>query len=79
MCSSDLDCPKEIAIPDYFGIYNGYSRFPAEGWKIGPVYASITQTNGKASDCIHCRACEKNCPQQIPITKWLEKVAKALE
>jgi len=73
------DCPKGIAIPDYFRIYNGYSRFPAEGWKIGPVYASIAQTNGKASDCIHCRACEKNCPQQIPITKWLEKVAKALE
>jgi hypothetical protein len=73
------ECPKEIAIPDYFRIYNGYSRFPAEGWKIGPVYASIAQSNGKASDCIHCRACEKNCPQQIPITKWLEKVAKALE
>lgn len=73
------DCPKGIAIPDYFRIYNGYSRFPAEGWKIEPVYASIAQTNGKASDCISCRACEKNCPQQIPITQWLEKVAKALE
>ena len=78
-CYCVKDCPKGIAIPDYFRIYNGYSRFSAEGWKIGPVYASIAQTNGKASHCIHCRACEKNCPQQIPITKWLEKVAKALE
>lgn len=73
------DCPRNIAIPDYFRIYNSYKRFPAEGWKMEPVYASITQTNGKASDCVHCHACEGSCPQQIPITQWLEKVAKALE
>lgn len=73
------DCPKHIAIPDYFRIYNAYRRFPAEGWKMTPVYASIAQSNGKASDCIHCRACERNCPQQIPITKWLKEAAKALE
>ena len=72
-------CPKGIPIPDYFRIYNGYSRFPAEGWKMEPVYASIAQAKGKASDCIHCRACEKNCPQRIPITKWLEKVAGTFE
>ncbi len=73
------NCPKGIAIPDYFRIYNGYSRFPAEGWKMEPVYAAVAQVNGKASDCIRCGACEKNCPQQIPIAKWLENVAKALE
>lgn len=73
------DCPKGIPIPDYFRIYNGYSRFPSEGWKMGPVYASIAPANGKASDCIRCRTCEKNCPQQISITKWLKKVAIALE
>lgn len=73
------ECPKGIAIPDYFRIYNGYSRFPAEGWKLEPVYASIAQTHGKASDCVHCQACENNCPQQIPITQWLAKVAEAFE
>ncbi len=73
------DCPKGIAIPDYFRIYNAYSRFPAEGWKMAPVYASIAQANGKASDCIHCGTCERNCPQQIPISQWLEQVAKSLE
>ena len=64
---------------DYFRIYNGYSRYPTEGWKMEPVYASIAQTNGRASDCIHCHVCERNCPQQISITQWLAKVAKALE
>lgn len=73
------NCPQKIAIPDYFRIYNTYSRFPSDGWKMKPVYASIAQTNGKASDCIDCRQCEQNCPQQIPVTAWLEKVAQALE
>jgi len=73
------ECPKNIAIPDYFRIYNAYRRFPEEGWKITPVYASLAQSNGKASDCIHCHTCERNCPQQIPIIRWLKEAAKALE
>lgn len=73
------ECPKNIAIPDYFRIYNGYHRFPAEGWKMEPVYASVAQKNGKASDCIHCRTCEHNCPQRIPITQWLEKISETFE
>lgn len=72
-------CPQNIAIPDYFRIYNAYRRYPSEGWKMKPVYASIAQSSGKASDCINCRACERNCPQQISVTKWLKEVAKSLE
>lgn len=73
------ECPTGVTIPEYFRIYNGYRRFPEEGWKMAPVYASIAQKNGKASDCIHCHACEQNCPQQIPIIHWLAEIAKALE
>ncbi|MDE7243965.1 MAG: 4Fe-4S dicluster domain-containing protein [Oscillospiraceae bacterium] len=73
------DCLKAIAIPDYFRIYNAYCRFPAEGWKMEPVYAAIAHTNGKASDCFQCKNCERNCPQQIPVTEWLTKVVAALE
>ena len=72
-------CPKNIAIPDYFGIYNEYSRRPDEGWKMTPVYDSFAASRGRASDCIGCRACEQNCPQKIQITDWLAKIAQALE
>lgn len=72
-------CPKQIAIPDYFKLYNEYSRNPNDDWKITPVYGAISQTRGKASDCIGCKLCERNCPQKLPITTYLKDVAKALE
>ncbi len=72
-------CPKGIAIPDFFRIFNSYCRHPKEGWKMQPVYGKLTQTHGKASDCIGCRMCEQNCPQRIPISAWLPKIAAAME
>ena len=72
-------CPKNIAIPEYFKLYNEYMRNPADDWKITPVYDSIRTKYGKASDCITCRRCENNCPQKLPITQHLISVANALE
>ncbi len=72
-------CPMNIPIPDYFSIYNSYVRHPGDGWKMSPVYANTAKNRGKASDCIGCKACERNCPQRIQITQWLPKIAKAFE
>lgn len=68
------DCPKDIAIPKYFSLYNELYRYPDEDWKIKPVYDKITSLNGKPSDCIVCKNCENNCPQKIEITSWLKKI-----
>lgn len=72
-------CPKNIAIPEYFKLYNEYMRNPEEDWKITPVYDAIALKNGKASDCINCKGCENNCPQKLPITQYLVKVKEKLE
>lgn len=73
------NCPQKIAIPQYFKLYNEYCRDKAEDWKIRPVYNGLAEAYGKASDCIKCRLCEKNCPQKIKITYWLEETAKVFE
>ncbi len=72
-------CPNEIAISDYFSIYNSYSRHPEEDWKMRPVYENIAKTHGKASACVACGMCEAHCPQRIKITEWLPKIAEVME
>ncbi len=73
------NCPRHIAIPQYFSLYNDYARYPGDAWKITPAYARIAAQNGKASDCVGCGACEENCPQKLPIRDTLKQVADALE
>ena len=73
------NCPKHIAIPQYFKLYNEYCGDIDEAWKIQPVYEGLTKNHGKASECIECRVCERNCPQKIEITDWLKKTAAAME
>ncbi len=74
------DCPKHIAIPDYFAVYNNLKQFGArQGIVAMTYYGNLTQTHGKASDCVKCGKCEQRCPQHLPIREYLKTVASALE
>ena len=72
-------CPKKIPIPDIFRMFNEIYRNPDEDWKIKPSYHQLTQTQGKASECIVCRSCEKHCPQHISIPDLIAQAALVLE
>lgn len=72
-------CPKHICIPNYFKLYNEHCRNPQEDWKITPVYERLAAGHGRAGDCIRCRNCEKNCPQKLPITKYLAGVSAVFD
>ena len=72
-------CPQDIPIPSYFKLYNEYSRNPGDDWKIRPAYQELAANYEYASGCVKCRSCEKNCPQNIPVTHYLEKVAEVFE
>lgn len=70
-------CPKHILIPDLFGCYNSKKQF--NDWNSNFYYGLHTRENGKASDCIGCRQCERICPQHLPITSLLKEVAATFE
>ena len=81
-CSYCTDgCPKHIAIPQYFALYNGDKReAETKGWTInGTYYSQIAEKAGKASDCIGCGHCESMCPQHLTIRKYLKDVAVHFE
>lgn len=73
-------CPKNIAIPEYFSLYNEEMRVKPKGFSIQKVYyGNYAKIRGKASDCIECGACESSCPQKLPIVANLKKVAVSFE
>ena len=74
-------CPKKIAIPKYFSLYNAeMQEAEGKGWTPqGEYYERLTGTFGKASDCIACGQCEGACPQHLPIIGYLKDCAQALE
>ena len=76
-----VNCPKNIAIPKYFSLYNAdMQELKEKSWTPqGGYYANLTLQFGKAGDCIKCGQCEAMCPQHLPIRRYLEDVAKHFE
>ena len=73
-------CPQNIAIPDYFALYNSAKRAVTDNISSQFVYyMNLNSNHGKASDCIDCKQCEKACPQHLKITEYLKDVAVEFE
>ncbi len=70
-------CPMNIRIPDLFADMN--VKKSILGGNADWYYFIHTQSGGKASECVKCGACEKECPQHLKIRDLLEEVAAAFE
>lgn len=49
-------CPQQISIPDVFRALNTI-RLYGEKYRAQSYYEKLTQTSGKAGDCIQCGQC----------------------
>ena len=71
-----VKCPKNIAIPQYFSLYNADYKINVDRtWNGHCGYFEHLATRfGKCDDCIKCGQCEAMCPQHLPIRQLLETV-----
>ena len=72
-------CPQQIAIPEYFNLYNILKQFPEQKGNCKLYYDLLAKNHGKASECVECGQCEAQCPQHIGIIDNLKLVAEAFE
>jgi predicted aldo/keto reductase-like oxidoreductase len=80
-CGYCLPCPKNVNIPGSFSAYNASYVI---GWGAAvKQYANSTgiasATGSSPANCVGCGACEKHCPQKIPIVKSLAMARKRME
>lgn len=76
----EKECPVNIAIPDYFALYNSAKRAVTSNLSSQFLYYSnLTANHGKASDCIECKQCENACPQHLKIPEHLKAVSATFD
>ncbi len=71
-------CPMDIAIPEYFSLYNEDMREDLEekGWTVNySNYSRLAEERGRAKDCVACGQCEEACPQHLKIIDLLKDVS----
>ena len=72
-------CPKHIAIPKYFALYNSILRTTCNNSSQRVYFNNISLQAGKPSECLGCGKCEQACPQHLPIRQYLKDVAEKFE
>lgn len=81
-CNYCMPCPQQVNIPDAFAAYNMYhavSKFTAYQQYATGVGGFSKSKDYSPGRCVKCGACEKKCPQHIPIMSALEDVKKRME
>lgn len=79
-CSYCIEgCPMQIAIPDLFRVYNKSKRGEITDVEANEEYRQLTESGGKARECLECGQCQVACPQHLEIINYLKDVAKCME
>lgn len=70
-------CPAQIPVPEVFTVLNRHRRFQGAE-RLKNDYQRVAGAH-PASSCVNCGACEKACPQHLPIRQLLQEAKAVLE
>ena len=74
-CRYCMPCPSGVAIPDVLGLYNEYFQSGRDDAIKTKYWEQITPET-HSSNCTSCAACEAQCPQNLPIMKFMRETAQ---
>lgn len=80
-CGYCMPCPASVAIPTVFEHYNAARVYGLWDWarkRYANIGAKAEDARRKADACTNCGACEKKCPQNIPIRRQLAEAHEKL-
>ena len=69
-------CPQQLNIPYLISLYNEHA-FTGGGF-LAPMALSAVPKDKWPTACLHCRSCERVCPQQIKISEAMADFAEKL-
>ena len=72
-CGYCAVCPRDIAIPDIFALYNR-AQLDGDAVRSRKEYRALGERN--QSGCVECGACMEACPQHLNIPEELKKLHK---
>jgi predicted aldo/keto reductase-like oxidoreductase len=71
-CEYCMPCPNGVNIPRVFGLYN--AGYIYHDHRVSRMRYRRLPEEQQASNCEKCLECEDVCPQELPVSEWMEKV-----
>jgi predicted aldo/keto reductase-like oxidoreductase len=76
-CNYCVPCPKNLPIPNIFGLYNESNIYNV-GEQSKSFYMKVMKLENGALPCVECGVCETKCPQKLPIIQHLKEAHEHL-
>jgi hypothetical protein len=76
-CGYCMPCTSGVNIPGVFELFN-YAHLYDNPADARFRYQIFFPEGQRAHHCVACGACEEACPQGIPVSEWMPKVAELL-
>ena len=72
-CRYCMPCPNGVEVPDILGLYNEY-YMSGQSDEVKKRYLEKIKPEGRADRCVACGRCEEQCPQRLPIRRFMAEI-----
>ncbi len=74
-CRYCMPCPQGVEIPEILGMYNEY-YMSGQSDEVKEKYWEKIGPEAHADQCVACGVCEEQCPQGLPISKFIREARR---